>query len=430
MKPIAIDDGAEGPLAGIKAGPVVSRACYTDPKIFELEQERLFERAWLFVAHESEFVQPGDFRTTDIAGQPVLAVMGADRKIRVLFNSCRHRGAIVEMAREGNRGSFRCLYHHWEYGADGALQFVPRSEGYGPEFNQDDFGLVPLPRVESFEGLIFASLDPDAPDLKDYIGAITPSLTYVATYGDRKLQSLGYYEYTYNANWKLICENTMDDYHAQYLHGVAFAQRSKIVFNLEGVGGSHVKGTKALLYEKTRECFDFGMHGTIHWEEVPETLRLQQKRTRHAHVAVFPTFLMLYHPVWDVTGIRIVKPLSVDRTKIMTHCLGPADAPEEVKRQIAENFHSSWGPGGRVGVDDIVAFEQVQKGLKAKTAGDVIITRGLERAQGGPADEHALRSFWNGWRHFVLGEGQQTPAAVPLETSGAQRRAHNAQTGR
>lgn len=393
-------------LAKIKAGPVVSRACYVDPEIFEAEQARIFEHAWLFVAHESEFSKPGDFRTTDLAGQPVLAVLGADRRVRVLLNSCRHRGAIVEMDKAGNRDCFRCLYHHWEYGLDGALRFVPKQEGYGAAFRKEELGLVPVPRVDTFEGLVFASLDENAPPLRDYIGAIAPNLTYVATYGNRKLQSLGNYEYTYNANWKLICENTMDDYHPQFLHALAFAQRAK-AFNLEGQGGTHTDGPRAARFYKTRECLDFGIHGTIHWEEMPETLRLQHERTRHAHVSVFPTFLMLYHPVWDVTGIRVVKPISVDKTKVLTHCLGPEDATDEMKRQIAESFHSSWGPGGRVGVDDIVAFEQVQKGLKAKVGGDVLITRGLDKPQGGADDEHAMRSFWNGWRQFMLGQNRE-----------------------
>src|SRR5688572_26251704 len=109
-----------------RAGPVVDRSLYTDPGIFEQEMHRIFGRAWLYVAHESEFSKPGDFRTTELAGQPVIALMGDDRKVRVLYNSCRHRGALVELEGSGNRKSFQCLYHNWEYGSDGALVNVPR----------------------------------------------------------------------------------------------------------------------------------------------------------------------------------------------------------------------------------------------------------------------------------------------------------------
>lgn len=412
MSAIESNRRGDGRLAGIKAGPVVSRACYTDPDIFAMEQERIFEHGWLLVAHQSEFAKPGDFRTTDIAGQPVLAVMGEDRRVRVVFNTCRHRGPIVETEREGNRKSFRCLYHHWEYGLDGALAFVPRVEGYGPGFRLEDFGLVPVPRVETFEGLIFASLDENAPPLADYLGDIAPHLASVASGGSHRLQVLGSFEYTYKANWKLICENTIDDYHVQYLHGLAFSQRAKIL-QQEGLSalGGHMGDAKSRQFELSRETLDCGIHGTIQWEGDPASMVLQHERTRHIHAAVFPSFLILYFPALDVTTIRVIKPVRVDFTRVLTYCLAPADASDERKKEIAQQFHSPGGPGSRVGVDDVVAFELVQKGLQARTGGDILITRGLDRARGRAGDEHAQRSFWNGWRRFMLDE-QVKPVAV------------------
>ena len=125
-----------------RAGPVVDRALYTDPKVFDEEMDRIFGRAWLYVAHESEFRAPGDFRTTELAGQPVLAIKGEDSKIRVFFNSCRHRGVLVELDTAGNRPTFQCMYHHWEYGCDGRLTNVPRLAGQGRDFRMEEHGLV------------------------------------------------------------------------------------------------------------------------------------------------------------------------------------------------------------------------------------------------------------------------------------------------
>jgi p-cumate 2,3-dioxygenase alpha subunit len=310
---------------------------------------------------------------------------------------------------------------------EGALQFVPRAEGYGPEFNQADFGLTPLPRVEIHEGLIFASLDPGAPSLRDYFLGIAPYLSYVAAGGSRKLQVLGYYEYTYDANWKLICENTVDDYHAQYLHGLAFAQRAKIQNQVKR--GAHMEGANSREFEKTRRSHDCGMHGAIEWEAASEDLRLQDERKRHVHLGVFPSLVMLYHPVLDLTNLRVVKPIGVERTKVVTYCLGPAGADESHKNQIAENFNSLFGPCGRVGVDDILAFAQVQRGLKARTGGDVLVTRGVQRADGWAADEHAIRSFWNGWRRYMAEPAESPAAAMPAAASD-RRGPVSAQTGR
>jgi phenylpropionate dioxygenase-like ring-hydroxylating dioxygenase large terminal subunit len=388
-----------------QAGPVIDRSLYTDPKVFEEEITRIFERAWLYVAHESELRKPGDFRTADLAGQPVLAVKGSDGQIRVLYNSCRHRGAMVELEKGGNRSAFRCLYHHWEYGNDGKLIAVPRREGQGPDFDLSHCGLISVPRVEVYEGLVFASLDPQAPPLADFIGAGAPYVKEVATYLGKPISVYGSYEYTYNANWKLICENTVDDYHQQYLHGATYRESVKRLGGL-GISGAFMGGRAAKDLEASRRNSDLGIHGCLAWRAEERNLTHQSERSLHVHISVFPSILLLYDPIRDVVGFRVIKPEAVDKTRVLTVCLGPDDADPARRRGIAERFNHNWGPTGRVGPDDTVCFEYLQKGLRARAGGDVLITRGLHRDphNGIAADEHAPRAVWNGWRHFMLGE--------------------------
>jgi phenylpropionate dioxygenase-like ring-hydroxylating dioxygenase large terminal subunit len=391
----------------LRAGPVIDRSLYTDPGVFEQEMARIFERAWLYVAHESELSKPGDFYTTDLAGQPVIAATGDDGKVRVFYNSCRHRGALVELDKAGNRKSFQCLYHHWEYATDGKLVVVPRIEGQGRDFKLEDCGLIPVPRVDIYDGLVFASLDPDVESLQDYVGAAAPYLTEVALYLGKPLSVYGTYEYTYDANWKLVCENTVDDYHQQYLHGETYRESARRIGGL-GISGAFMGGRAAADLEKSRRNADLGMHGCLAWRAEDRNLTHQQERTMHTHISVFPSLLALYDPIRDVVGLRIVKPEAVDKTRVVTVCLGPADASEERRRGIAERFNHNWGPTGRVGPDDIACFEILQRGLKARAAGDVLIIRGLDRDphEGIAADEHAPRAVWNGWRHFMLDNGE------------------------
>lgn len=388
-----------------RAGPVIDRSLYTDPKVFDEEMLRIFEQAWIYVAHESEVLIPGDFRTSDLAGQPVIAVRGKDEKIRVLYNSCRHRGALVEREKSGNRKSFQCLYHHWGYGLDGKLIFVPRIEGYGPDFKMEDCGLVSVPRVEVVNGLVFASLNPDVQPLTDYIGTAKPYVDEVTTYLGKPLAVYGNYEYTYNANWKLICENTVDDYHQQYLHGATYRESVRRLGGL-GISGAFMGGEASKDLEASRRNSSIGMHSLLAWRAEDRNLLHQKERNTHMHVSVFPSLIALYDPIRDVVGFRVVKPEKVDRTRILTVCLGPADASPERRRGIAERFNNNWGPTGRVGPDDMVCFEYLQQGLKARHGGDVIITRGLERGEenGIAADEHAPRAIWNGWRRFMMKE--------------------------
>ena len=37
------------------------RKAYTDPDLFQLEMERIFETIWVYVGHESQVKNPGDY---------------------------------------------------------------------------------------------------------------------------------------------------------------------------------------------------------------------------------------------------------------------------------------------------------------------------------------------------------------------------------
>lgn len=382
-------------LANIERG-LIERSYYTSADVYEQEQARIFAGSWLFVAHRSEFKKPGDFKTMDLADQPVLAVLGDDQRVRVFYNSCSHRGALVEIERQGQRASFRCMYHHWEYGLRGELTLVPRPEGYGESLCREEHGLVELPRVEQFEGLIFAALTDSVPALREYLGEAASYLAYLENYEGTKLEVFGCYDFVYKGNWKLLYENTHDDYHAQYLHAEAYRMPEYEygkAYATQGTGKQ--KGAPT-----NREPKAAGIHSILEWRDAPETLRYQTERFRHLHVGIFPSFLGLYHPGWDVTNYRILRPEGVDATRVHNYVLGPADMKPEDKKALAERFHFSYGPGGRVGLDDVRVFEHCQRGLRAN-AKPLLITRGLHKKEGGAADEHNIRNFWSTWGRFM-----------------------------
>lgn len=379
---------------------LIERSFYTSPEVYQQEQVRIFGNAWIFVAHRSEFRRPGDFKALDIAGQPVLAVLGEDGEVRVFYNTCSHRGALVEVEAQGNRSGFRCMYHHWEYGLRGELVNVPRPEGYGAEFRKQDHGLVPLPHVQIFHGAIFAAVGNKLPPLADYLGEIAPDLAYLESPAGGRLEVYGCYDFLYKGNWKLLYENTLDDYHAQYLHAGAYSMPEYEygkAYASQALGG---RGRNP--EEANRQTRAVGMHSVLEWRDAPETLKYQTERIRHLHVAVFPSFLGLYHPGWDVTNYRILRPEGLGMTRVHNYVLGPADADEATKRSIAERFHYSYGPGGRIGLDDVRVFEHCQRGMQADGR-DLLLTRGIDKpgTQGGAADEHNIRNFWNTWSRFM-----------------------------
>lgn len=47
-------------MVDLKNG-VISREIFSDKQVYEDELEKVFTRAWLFVGHESQIPNPGDF---------------------------------------------------------------------------------------------------------------------------------------------------------------------------------------------------------------------------------------------------------------------------------------------------------------------------------------------------------------------------------
>ena len=109
----------------------VHKRVYTDPAIFELEMDRVFGQAWLYVGHESQVPKPGDYFTTRLGREPVVMVRHTDGQIHVMFNRCPHKGAKIVPDGSGSAGKFlRCLYHGWTFKCDGSLLSVPLRSGY------------------------------------------------------------------------------------------------------------------------------------------------------------------------------------------------------------------------------------------------------------------------------------------------------------
>src|SRR5438552_15662555 len=107
----------------------VHRRVYSDPDIFELEMERIFGRAWLFVGHGSQVPNPGDYITTELGRQPVIMTRHRDGSVQVLLNRCTQRGAKVVNERCGQATRLVCCHHGLNYHSDGRLVTVPGPEG-------------------------------------------------------------------------------------------------------------------------------------------------------------------------------------------------------------------------------------------------------------------------------------------------------------
>src|SRR6204780_1793753 len=143
---------------------------YADAATWAAEKEKIFARTWQVVGHASQVENPGDYFTAELIGEPLLIVRGSDGRLRGFYNVCRHRaGPPAEGC--GSRKVFRCGYHGWTYGLDGALISATELEGV-EGFRPEDFALAPV-RAEEWFGFIFVNLDNGAPPLGESLGELS-----------------------------------------------------------------------------------------------------------------------------------------------------------------------------------------------------------------------------------------------------------------
>jgi phenylpropionate dioxygenase-like ring-hydroxylating dioxygenase large terminal subunit len=341
---------------------------YTDPRIFALEMDRIFGRAWVYVAHETELPRPNDFKTTHIGRQPVVITRDADGRLHALYNRCRHRASTVCHQETGNAVHLRCSYHGWTYNTRGDLVGVPFREGYDAAFDPREHGLVPVPRFANYRGFLFASVAPDGPTLEEQLGNARPYVDRIAAQGPQGIEATaGVQKYGYDANWKLQLENTVDNYHVSFIHKTftdLLAQRA---------------GKRGEWHEGVQRDLGNG-HGTLEFaaQEGAATGGLP------FNMVVFPNLAFVG------THIRVVRPIAVDRTEVALYPTLIVGAPSETNARRLRVHEESFGPGGFVGPDDAeVAMVRVQEGLQAKPADWVLLARGLHREK---LDERGVRT--------------------------------------
>jgi phenylpropionate dioxygenase-like ring-hydroxylating dioxygenase large terminal subunit len=150
-------------------GGLIDRRIFADRDIYQLERERIFARCWLYLGHECEIPNPGDFVTRYMGEDPVILARDLNGQLRAHLNMCRHRGNRVCRADHGNTKLFQCSYHGWSYTTDGKLALVPMVDAFG-NLDRSRWGLIPVAQIDSYNGLIFATFDAEAPALRDYLG--------------------------------------------------------------------------------------------------------------------------------------------------------------------------------------------------------------------------------------------------------------------
>lgn len=363
-----------GGLIDPEAG-IVDRGIFVDDQIFADEQEAVFTRAWLFVAHESQIPNPGDFFVSRMGTESVIVSRDRAGLVHVFLNSCRHRGMKVCRYDEGNTTSFTCPYHAWVYGGDGRLLGVPQQKELYPDLDKSQWPLVEVPQMEIYKGTIWATWDADAPGFHQYMGDALVHLDLALDHRDGSPGGseliAGVHKWVVPCNWKLPAENFLGDTYHNISHESV---------DLIGIGPSAAAGQKGrrdediLKYQHVWVAFPggHGVHSALRpegmgykptFQDNPvvetyyrECFEAREKRLgadARLHPFVGTLFPNVSFHGTQPRNLCVWHPHTATTTEVWRFFLVDADAPEEVKDLLRRYYMRYSGPAGMTEQDDM-----------------------------------------------------------------------------
>jgi len=407
----------------------LDRRIYQDEAIYRLELERIFARGWNFMAHGSQIPDPGDYFINYIGEDQVIVVRDQEGEVNVLLNTCRHRGNALCRAEFGNAKSFVCSYHGWNYALNGDLIGVPGIKTYYKnQLDKSRLGLAKAAKVESYCGFYFATLDPDAPSLHDFLGDVgRTGLGQVAAKGDVIVLD-GIQKNVIDCNWKIAVDNLSDWYHVMYSHASAnstgFVDLASVQFPdnqlvMLGEYGHTISGpgTPPGLQAQIDQMDDAqraelsrstGME--VPRKAAAELMGPVGVRTIMGHPNIFPNLWV------TLSGLQICLrlPRGPSSTELWWFTIVPKDASPERRQGAIHLAAHLFGPAGLLEQDDGENWSQstrASRGVASRKLGHTLqMALGQDEAVTGAGgqtgidtkiNEHGQRWLYRSWAEWL-----------------------------
>ncbi|MBU8566432.1 aromatic ring-hydroxylating dioxygenase subunit alpha [Virgibacillus pantothenticus] len=402
---------------------LVHRSVFTDREILAIERAEIFNKCWLFIGHETEVPQRGDYKRKKVGGRNLLMVRSQDDQIRVLYNTCPHRGALVCRENEGNARVFRCFYHAWSFKNDGELVSMPGKDGFPEDFNSEGTkNMKAVKRLESYRGFLFVNFDGQAISLSNYLGNAKEYIDLIVDQSEFGLEALGgVQEYNVRANWKLLVENSADLYHGMPTHKTYFdikqAQDKELKrVKLEGKGVALGNGHGVIEYvapwgrpiAQWTPIWDENLKRDIEQIKTALVQKFGEERANrianyNRNIIIFPNLII--NDIMAITA-RTFYPTSPGYIEVTGYSLAPKGEKETHRIARNNNFLEFLGPGGFATPDDNEALELCQEAYTNNQ--DVEwndISKGMIRGEENTlaTDETQMRSFWRQYNTIMQG---------------------------
>ncbi|MGA7401277.1 MAG: aromatic ring-hydroxylating dioxygenase subunit alpha [Candidatus Sulfotelmatobacter sp.] len=333
------------PLESLQVDSDVARAwtlpsiLYTDPSVFAAEKEKILARSWQVVGHHDQVANAGDYFTTELVGEPLLIVRGAEGTLRGFYNVCRHRaGPPAEGC--GTRKLFRCGYHGWTYDLNGAL--ISATEIDGVEgFRSEDFALAPV-RVDEWFNFIFVNLDPEARPLRESLGEL-PQQAEKFSFAGMKLFERRSYEM--KCNWKTYVDNYLEGYHLPSVHPGLNRELDYNAYVVEPYA-RHVRQFSPI-------------RGAQPGDTTPRRYQEASEDLTTDYFWIFPNWMLNCYP--DNISLNIVLPVAPERSLAIFEWYLPQQEHGSAAAKASVDFSD------QIQIEDVGICETVQKNLRSRS---------------------------------------------------------------
>jgi len=412
----------------------VHRSVYTDPALFDLEMKRIYGRAWLYLAHRSEFKEPGDYVVRHMGTQAVILTLEKDGEVHAIFNRCTHRGATLCAFDKGSApNGHQCPYHGWMFNADGTVRFIPYDKGYADRLDKGEFGITRV-RLEEYRGFLFGNLAGDeAGPLDDFLGHMKSSIDDLVDRSPTGELECGPYvlRHYYRANWKMTFENLNDTVHPGFAHAASVVSAKAITKEVGGpenivptLGMMMANGKPVQFFQDLDMVTAPGGHsyigGHMGADYTPDTSDQYTRSLMDFHgqekardVLSVDRHLMLLYPssFWHARyqTIRIIRPVRHNLTEMIGFVFRLKGAPEETYRNAVEYCTGANSAASPVISDDLEIYERLLLGNGFDQREWIPMSRGIEedRENAGTYDrmpatsEGFIRNQFKAWASYM-----------------------------
>lgn len=423
-------------VRGLVRDSEVHRDVYVDEEVFQLEMEHLFANTWVYVGHDSQVPNPGDYFGTTVGTQPVLMVRHTDGSVKVLYNRCPHKGVRITTESCGNTGKFfRCPYHAWSFKTDGSLLAIPLKKGYentGFEHSHAAQGMTPVRHVHNYRGFVFAKLTDAGLGFEEFFGDSLSSFDNMIdrSPAGRLEVAGGVLRYMHNCNWKMLVENQTDTCHPMVAHESS-AGTAEAVWKKAPPGTKKPMAVEIFLpFMSPYEFFEnmgirvwdnghghTGVHHSIHsdYSAVPGyfdkmTAAYGEARAKaildeNRHNTVYFPNIMIKGPI---QLLRLFKPIAANKTLVESYTFRLVDAPDMLLERTLMYNRLINAPTSVVGHDDLEMYERAQEGLHVDGNEWVNVQRLYDPAELQQANavtngtnEWQMRNQFRAWAKFM-----------------------------